>query len=137
MGFRSMVSSLFVAAVLAASPLMAVAQTGVAAADAGPFMGNWVVSLSSPMGDLTMNVAVSANGDKVATAITGDALVPGKPDAAEISKTGNALVMNYTGEAGGMELPVTLTFTPDADKMKVKCSIMSGAFEMDGTATKK
>jgi hypothetical protein len=117
---------------------LAGAQSQLATADAGKFMGTWALELSGPQGSLPLNLVIKDQGGKVAGELKADLLAPADPALKDFTKSGDDLVVKYMGEAQGMSIPVALTLTLDgADKLKVKCDIADGQFTIDGTGTKK
>jgi hypothetical protein len=116
-------------------PMTAAAQSTVAAKDAMAVIGNWSATLDGPMGAIPLGIAMSDKDGTLAAKIDGGELSVG--DINDIAKKGDDIVMNFTAQAQGMDLPSTVTLTPDGDKLKVKFDIMNGAFSMSGTATKK
>jgi len=124
-------------ALILASSVTTSAQSTVAAADAAPFMGGWALEFDGPQGKIALNVVVKDAGGKVAGEVTGEVLAPAKPDVADVTKAGDNLVLKFTGQAMGMDIPVELTLTPDAAGLKAKMSIADGQFSVDGSGKKK
>ncbi len=117
---------------------LASAQSEVASADAAKFMGIWALEVTSPQGSLPLSLTIKDQGGKVAGELKADMLAPADPALKDITKSGEDLVVRYSGEAQGMSIPVAITLTLDgADKLKVKFDIADGQFSMDGTGIKK
>lgn len=135
---RSWLVHSIVVAAIGLSAALASAQSPVAAADAAGFLGTWALELSSPLGSLPLNLTIRDEGGKVAGDLKSDLLRPVDPALKDITKSGEDLIVKYSGDAQGVSVPVALILTLDgSDKLRVKCDIMDGQFMMDGTGTKK
>jgi hypothetical protein len=129
------VLTVLVAVFMACAPLALAAQGGVSAADAAKFLGAWVLGLETPMGNLTMNLAVKGDGGKVSGEISSD-IAPTQA-ITDVSKAGESLVLKYIMDVQGMQIPAKITLTPAGVKMTVSFDFMDGAMTIDGTASKK
>lgn len=129
---------LMVLAVLVAVSLPSAASAqGLAAADAAAFIGGWTLGLDTPQGALSMELTIKDEAGKVAATISAEPMVPGVAKIAEITKTGNNLVLKYTLEVQGMSIPAAITLVPVGDKWKASFDFAEGQFQVEGTADKK
>jgi hypothetical protein len=131
--------ALVVVAVLVALavPSGAFAQAGLAAADAAAFMGGWTLGLDTPQGALSMELTIKDEAGKVAGTISAEPMVPGVAKISDISKSGNNLVLKYTLDVQGMQIPAQITLVPVGDKWKASFDFADGQFQVEGTADKK
>lgn len=122
---------------LALAPLVAHAQTPVAAAEISSFLGEWTLSVQSPQGPFEINLALKDVAGKASGEFT-SAMAPQTMVIDDISKSGEDLVMKFTADFQGMPLSAKITLVPEGTgKAKASFDIMDGAFVMDGTAVKK
>ena len=117
------------------SVLAAQSPTPLATADAGKFMGAWVLTLDSPQGSFAMTLTLSDTDGKVAGELTSDIAPP--QTVTDISKSGNDLVLKYEGNYQGQAFAAKITLTPTEDKLGVNFDVMDGQFQMAGTGVKK
>jgi hypothetical protein len=120
---------------LIGSVLSAQAPAPLATADAGKFMGVWLIALDSPQGAFSMTLTLSDNDGKVAAELTSDIAPPQK--VTDISKVGDDLVLKYQGDFQGQAFAAKVTLTPVEDKLGVNFDVMDGQFMMTGVGTKK
>jgi hypothetical protein len=122
---------------LVLTPLVARAQTALAAAEISSFLGEWTLSVQSPQGPFEINLAIKDVEGKAAGEFS-SAMAPQPMVINEISKAGEDLVMKFTADFQGMPLSAKITLVPEGTgKAKASFDIMDGAFVMDGTAVKK
>jgi len=128
-----LIATLALALVL--SPLTASAQ--LAPADAGAFMGTWVLNLDTPQGSLEQNVVLKDEGGKVVAEMSSQ-MAPETQKVTDIAKDKDALVLKFAGNFQGQSFDALITMTPDGtDKVKVSFDINGGQFSMSGTGVKK
>lgn len=121
---------------IALSSAVATAQA-LAPADAGAFMGTWVLTLDSPQGPMEQNVVVKEEGGKVVAELSSQ-IQPETLKVTDITKTGADLVMKFAGNFQGNAFDAAITMTPDgADKCKAAFDVNGGQFTMSGTGVKK
>lgn len=119
------------------APPVAVAATAPAAvtpADAAPFMGDWTLTMESPMGPSAMAMAIKNDGGKVVASLSSE-MMP-LTNISNITKTGSSLLLSYSFDYEGNAVPVVVTLTPKAEKLDAHLSFAAGAFEMSGTGAK-
>jgi len=104
-------------------------------ADAGKFMGTWLLTLDSPQGPFALTMALTDADGKVACELTSDVMPAQK--VTDISKAGNDLVLKYQGDFQGQAFAAKITLTPVEDKLGVVFDIMDGQFTMSGVGAKK
>ena len=125
-----------IALVVALSSAVATAQA-LTAADAGAFMGTWVLSLDSPQGPFEQNLVVKEEGGKVVAEITNQ-MQPDVQKVTDVTKEKDNLVLKFAGNFQGNAFDAAITMTPDGtDKAKVTFDVNGGQFTMSGTGVKK
>jgi hypothetical protein len=126
-----------VAATLVLAPIVASAQSALAAADAASFLGTWTITVDSPQGAFEQTLSLKDANGKVAAELTSP-MAPGAQAIDDISKSGNDLVLKFQGDFQGMAFSAKLTLVPDgADKAAVSFDVMDGQFVMQGSGVKK
>ena len=121
--------------VLMGSALRAQAPAPLSTADAGKFMGAWLLTLESPQGPFAMTMTLSDSDGRVACELTSDIMPAQKVE--DISKSGNDLVLKYQGDFQGQAFSAKITLTPVDDKLGITFDVMDGQFMMTGVGTKK
>jgi hypothetical protein len=111
------------------------AQTPLATADAGKFMGVWLLTLDSPQGPFAMTMTLSDAEGKVACELASDVFPTQK--VTDISKSGEDLVLKYQGDFQGQAFAAKITLTPVEDKLGINFDVMDGQFMMTGVGVKK
>jgi len=125
-----------IALAIALSSAVAAAQA-LTVADAGAFIGTWVLTLDSPQGPFEQNVVLKDEDGKVIAEITSQ-IAPETQKVTDITKTGTDLVMKFAGNFQGNAFDAAITMTPDGtDKAKVTFDVNGGQFTMSGTGVKK
>jgi len=120
---------------LVLSPLVASAQ--LAPADAGAFMGNWVLTLESPQGAMEQNVVLKDEAGKVVAEMSSQ-MAPETQKVTDVTRDKDNLVLKFAGNFQGNAFDALITMTPDGtDKVKVSFDINGGQFSMNGTGVKK
>jgi hypothetical protein len=121
--------------VLTGPALRAQAPAPLSTADAGKFMGAWLLTLESPQGPFAMTMTLTDNDGKVACELTSDIMPAQKVE--DVSKSGNDLVLKYQGDFQGQAFSAKITLTPVEDKLGITFDVMDGQFMMTGVGTKK
>jgi hypothetical protein len=104
-------------------------------ADAGKFMGAWLVTLESPQGPFAMTMTLTDADGKVACELTSDIMPAQK--VSDVSKSTNDLVLKYQGDFQGQAFAAKMTLTPVDDKLAVTFDVNDGQFMMSGVGVKK
>ena len=120
---------------LLGSALRAQTPAPLAVADAGKFMGAWLLTLESPQGPFALTMTLTDSDGKVACELTSDIMPAQK--VTDVSKAGNDLVLKYQGDFQGQAFAAKITLTPVDDKLGVNFDVMDGQFMMTGVGTKK
>ena len=116
----------------------AFAQSSLAVAEAAAFMGGWTLGLDTPQGSMEMTLNLTDEGGKVAAKLIAESgPVPGTTAITDISKDSDKLVLRYTLNFQGMEIPAEIALVPVGDKWKAAFNFAGGQFMVDGTAVKK
>ena len=133
---RTMRTALIVAlCTVMGSALRAQAPAPLMTADAGKFMGAWLLTLDSPQGPFAMTMTLTDSDGKVACELTSDVMPAQK--VSDVSKAGNDLVLKYQGDFQGQAFAAKITLTPVDDKLGVMFDVMDGQFTMSGVGAKK
>jgi hypothetical protein len=126
----------FALALAAALPQTVAAQSQLDASQAQPFLGSWVLQLTSDMGAFSMNVDIRDAGGKVAASLS-QADMGMQQKITDIAKSGESLVLNFAGDFQGQAFTAALSFEPPAgDESAVWFDINDGQFGMGGTGTR-
>ena len=104
-------------------------------ADAGKFMGAWLLTLDSPQGPFALTMTLTDADGKVACELTSDIMPAQK--VTDVSIAGNDLVLKYQGDFQGQAFAAKITLTPIEEKLAVNFDIMDGQFMMTGVGVKK
>jgi hypothetical protein len=119
-----------------AATAIATGQDALKPADVEKFMGTWVLNLDSPQGSFAMNFSLTEKEGKVTGELTSD-IAPAQ-EVTDISKSGEDLVLKYTGNFQGNSFDAKITLTPSGDKaVNLVFDVNNGQFMMNGTGTKK
>ena len=138
--FRSFAAATLVLALIAplaaqqpATPAAPAAAAGLTAADAAPFLGDWTLTMESPMGPMALGLAIKTDAGKVIGEISSD-MMP-KTVITMLEKNAASLVLRYDFNYEGNAVPVVVTLTPSGDKVGAAMDFAGGAFQMAGAAT--
>ncbi len=122
------------------SPRAAYAQSELDTSEATAFLGSWTVALESDFGPIAFPLELTDQGGKVAASVglpdpTGAGAGPPVP-VTDITRSGEALVLNYEFDAEGNLVPVSLFLTPNDDGLAAafELDLGGGAFSLSGTA---
>ncbi len=108
--------------------------SAVTAAQAAPFLGDWTISTSSPLGQTSYLVTLTSTGGAVRATVK----TANQPDVVvtNIRAALKSLVLTYTTDFSGTLIPTVLILTPDGNNIRADFSLLDGQFEMSGTGTK-
>jgi len=119
-------------------PLVSFAQSQLATSDATAFMGNWELGLDTPQGPMAMTLSLTDVDGKVAAEISAPPMLPDVQKIADVSKDGTGLLLKYTLDVQGMQIPTKILLAPAGDgKWAANFDFMDGQFTVVGTAVKK
>jgi hypothetical protein len=124
-----------VIALVAVAVVPASAQSQLDTSQARPFLGNWVIPVSSDMGSMTLQLNIVDQGGKVG-ATFGDPAMGVMSNITDITKQGEALHMNLMVDAQGQQIDVALQVSPDGDGINVNVNAMGGAFVATARGTR-
>jgi hypothetical protein len=118
-------------------PTAASSQDSVSAADAAPFLGEWVLALEGANGPGKFNLALRVENDAVSGDISGEQLAIQKFNS--ITKNaGKGLSLSFTFPYEGMTVDAIVSLVPATEgKMDAGIDFAGGAYTMSGTAAKK
>jgi len=123
------------AAQQAAAPAPApTAQAPATPADVAPVVGDWTLTMETPMGPMATMLSMRVHAGKVAADLTNDMM--GKSTVSEISKKGAAFVLSYSMDMQGQAIPVVLTLTPKGEGLTASFDFGGGQFQMDGVGAR-
>src|SRR4051794_8839939 len=98
-----MTSAILWACLVWSAGMTQAAPQAISAAQAAPFVGEWTITASSPMGQTNYHVAIAPSGDSVrATIKTAD-----QPDTAatDLRLSGKSLVLRFITTFAGTPIP--------------------------------
>jgi hypothetical protein len=108
----------------------------VSPTDAGPFLGEWTLTLQGPNGPGIFGLRVDVEKEKVVAEISSEAMP--KQAISDLSLVKKALVLGYSFMWEGNPVSAVVTLTPaDDGKTAAQIDFAGGAYIMTGTATKK
>jgi hypothetical protein len=118
-------------------PAAAGGQDSVSAADAAPFLGEWVLTLEGANGPGKFNLSLRVEDDAVTGDIGSEQLATQK--FTSISKNaGKGLSLAFAFPYEGMTVDAIVSLVPGTEgKMDAGIDFAGGAYTMSGTATKK
>lgn len=118
-------------------PASASSQDGVSAADAGPFLGDWVLTLEGAQGPGKFNLSLRLENDLVVGDIGSEQLATQK--FTSITKNeGKGLSLSFSFPYEGMTVDAIVSLVPASEgKMDAGIDFAGGAYTMSGTAAKK
>jgi len=132
----SALSTVPVVASVAGSAMSTQTTSQVSAADAAPFLGDWVLALEGPNGPGTFTLSVKMDKDKPSAELVTEAM--GKQAITDITKADKALLLSYSFTWEGNAVDAVIRLTPEAEgKTKAQIDFAGGAYVMVGAATKK
>jgi len=114
-------------------PASVSAQSELDTSEAQQFLGDWTIALQTDMGPMDFGLSVSDAEGRVAAQVQSPM---GNVDVSSISRSGDNLVLNYSMNAQGQDIPVSMTLRPDGDNMRASMDFAGGMFVATGTATK-
>jgi hypothetical protein len=117
------------------SPLTASAQSQLDAAQAQPFMGEWVVNMDTDFGPFALNLSVTDQSGKVAASI-GSPDLGGSQAVTDITGNPAGLVLKWELDAQGQIMDVSLSLIPAGANLATIFQTADGQFSAAGTATK-
>lgn len=118
------------------SAISAQTTSQVSAADAAPFLGDWVLALEGPNGPGSFTLSVKLDKDKPSAELVTEAM--GKQAITDITKADKALLFSYSFTWEGNPVDAVIRLTPEAEgKTKAQIDFAGGAYVMVGAATKK
>jgi hypothetical protein len=107
----------------------------VSPSDAGPFIGDWTLTMDGQNGPAVFALKLKVDADKVTGEISSEQMAP--TAIADIKKADKSLVLSYTFDYQGMPVGAVITLTPADDKTAATIDFAGGAYVMNGTAAKK
>lgn len=114
--------------------LGASAQSELDVAEAEGFIGSWVVALETQMGPLNLDLDIQDMDGKVG-ATMGSPELGGSQAIDDISRAGDALVLNYQMDAQGQVVPVSVNLVPEGEDLAAQIDFAGGQFVASGTAS--
>jgi hypothetical protein len=126
-----------VAALVLLLPAPAGSQDTVSAADAAPFLGDWVLALEGANGPGKFNLSLRVENDAVTGDIGGEQMATQK--FTSITKNaGKGLSLAFSFPYEGMTVDALVSLVPGAEgKMDAGIDFAGGAYTMSGTAARK
>lgn len=106
----------------------------LATADAGTWVGDWVLTVEGRRGPQEQNLTVKDTGGKVTATLAGGR--GGPIEITDVSKSGNDLMLKFKRSFQGNDVDVKLTLSAQADGT-LKVSQEQGGNPTTGTGKKK
>ena len=116
------------------APAASSAQSTLDASEAQAFLGNWVVSMDTDFGPLSLDLALSNQGGKVAAQVVAAEL--GTQEITNIAKSGEMLVLSWDADAQGQIVDIVMSLTPAGENLTASFEAAGGQFFAEGTATR-
>jgi hypothetical protein len=116
-----------------ASPVCAQSQLNTSEARA--FLGNWIMSITSDVGAMNLQLNIRDEAGKVGAQFGAPEMGP-MAEVTDITKAGEQLIMNLLVDAQGQQVDVSLAITPAGDALTVDLSAAGGAFVTSAQATR-
>ena len=118
-------------------PGAAIGQDPVSAADAAPFLGEWVLTLEGANGPGKFNMSLRVENDAV-TGDIGSEQLPTQKFTSITKNAGKGLSLSFAFPYEGMTVDAIVSLVPGAEgKMDAGIDFAGGAYTMSGTAAKK
>jgi hypothetical protein len=112
-------------------------QSAVTAAEAAPFLGDWVLALEGANGPGSFDVSLKVENDKVTGQIQ-SAQMPLTAFTSIATNAGKGLSMNFSFPYEGMTVDAVASLVPaEGGTTNAGIDFAGGAYTMSGTATKK
>ncbi len=112
-------------------------QSAATAAEAAPFLGDWVLALEGANGPGSFDVSLKVEGDKVTGQIQ-IAQMPVTPFTAITTNAGKGLSLSFSFPYEGMTVDAVASLVPaDGGTTSAGIDFAGGAYTMSGTATRK
>jgi hypothetical protein len=131
---RGVLAALVVTA-LAAAPQALSAQSQLDVSQARAFLGNWVISMQTDFGPMTLNMTIADQGGKVAASV-GSPEMGGMVNVTDVTRDGDALVLRYDIDAQGQMIDVMMSLTPSGENLATYIEAAAGQFMVQATATR-
>ena len=107
-------------------------------AGAETFLGNWTVNANGDTGPVTVRVALTDNGGRMAARITGGAEgVEGRVIQRIARSQDGGLAISYSLTMQGQAVPTVLTLRPDGAAMRATIDLAGGQLVLRGDAKKE
>src|SRR3954468_10319538 len=102
------------------------ASGSVSAAQAAPFVGNWLVTVAAGGRESAFAVAIKTDSGNTSATVSSDT----QPtiDVQNISLSGQSLVLTYVTTFQGRPIPTVLTLTPAGEGLSANTSVMDGQY---------
>jgi hypothetical protein len=112
-------------------------QSAATAAEAAPFLGDWVLALEGANGPGSFDVTLKVENDKVTGQIQ-SAQMPLTPFTSIATNAGKGLSMSFSFPYEGMTVDAVASLVPaEGGTTSAGIDFAGGAYTMSGTATKK
>jgi hypothetical protein len=106
----------------------------VSASDAQAFLGLWAVSVDAQGQTLVMDLDIKNEGGNVAAEVNSQL---GRSQVERITRNGDKLVLSYSVNAQGQQVPVVMTLAAADAGLNADLDFAGGMFVASGKGTKK
>lgn len=132
---RNAVLAALLVAAFAAAPHALGAQSQLDVSQARAFLGNWVISMQTDFGPMTLNMTIADQGGKVAASV-GSPEMGGMVNVTDVTRNGEALVLRYDVDAQGQMIDVMMSLTPSGENLATYIEAAAGQFMVQAIATR-
>jgi invasion protein IalB len=126
---------LFVIAAFAGVSAASAQAASLPVAQAQTFLGDWAVALDAQGQSFTLTVDIKDVEGNVAADVGSD--MSPTTRAQSVSRTGENLVVSFSMDAQGQQIPVVITLTPDGDALNASVDFAGGMFVATGKGTRR
>lgn len=106
----------------------------VPVADAQAFIGGWTLAVDAQGQAFQMGLNITNEGGNVAAEVNSEL---GSQKVSQISKNADKLVLAYSMDAQGQQIPIVITLTPTAAGLDAALDFAGGMFTAAGKGTKR
>ena len=106
----------------------------VPVAEAQAFMGAWTLAVDAQGQAFEMGLAITDEGGNVAAEVSSEL---GAQKISQITKNADKLVLSYSMDAQGQQIPIVITLTPTAAGLDAALDFAGGMFQAAGKGTKR
>ena len=107
----------------------------VPTADNQAFVGSWAMAVDAMGQAVNLTIDIEDEGGQLAASVIGMAGTP--TPVSRITRSDEALVLEYTADLQGQSAPISIRLTPAGDDLAGVLDVAGGMLTANGTATRK